>query len=253
MKLFDIHAHLQSKKFSADLMDVLNRAQAAGVEKILNAATEPSDWSNVLDLSRKSPICLSALGIHPWYIPIGAENFLDSLTDNDFHSAAAIGEIGLDKTTELIPIDRQIIVFEKQLSIAKELRIPSIIHCRGAFGELIASAKKVGLGSGAAIHAFNGSEELAKDLIRHGFLLSIGGVITYHDSRKREKMLRTIYPDFFLLETDSPDIPPAEKKGERNEPSYIRYVLASCSAILGVQEEQIAEQAEKNIAKLFSL
>ena len=248
MRAFDVHAHLQSDRFDPDRADVIRRAEEAGVKRILNAATEPSDWDAVRSLGG---INRFALGIHPWYIPADAERFLSSRTDSDVRGCSAVGEIGLDSLTERIPLVRQIAVFENQLSLAGELRLPCVIHCRGAFAELVRSASRIGLGRGAVVHAFNGSRELAEDLMRRGFFLSFGGVLTYRDSRRREEMLRRVYPERFLLETDSPDIPVAEKKGERGEPSDIRSVIRAASEILGEPEEKIAETAWENAQSLF--
>lgn len=248
MRIFDVHAHLQSDRFDADRGDVIRRAEEAGIERILNAATEPSDWNAVRSLGGISRF---ALGIHPWYIPDGAEEFLSTLTDSDFNGCSAIGEIGLDSLTKKTPVERQITVFEEQLSLAGALGLPCVIHCRGAFAELIRCASRVGTAHGAVIHAFNGSPELADDLMRRGFFLSFGGVLTFRDSRRREEMLRRAYPERFLLETDSPDIPVAERNGERGEPADILHVIRAASDMLGEPEERIAEAAWENALRLF--
>ena len=250
MRLYDIHCHLQSTRFAEDIGCILSRAEEAGIAAVLNAATEPSDWLLVRSLEKYS-LCRSALGIHPCYTPANAEQFLAACTDSVFNGITAIGEIGLDSICAPVPLDRQLDIFRRQLSIAKDLKLPAVIHCRGAFAELIQCAKEIGIPYGAAVHAFNGSAELAADLIRHGFDISVGGVLTYRDSRKRAAMLKEIYPDHILFETDAPDIPPAEKKHERNEPSYLRLILAAASEILGVPEEIIAQNAEANTLKLF--
>lgn len=249
--ILDVHCHLQSSRFDGDRAVTIARAEAAGVTSMLNAATQPADWDAVRSIAKSNPCCKTAFGIHPWYIPADAEAFLSSLTPADFAGASAVGEIGLDAHTQRTPLERQISVFVRQLALAQELALPSIIHCRGAFGELMAAAKRTGLTHGAIVHAFNGSEELAKDLIRHGFTISLGGVITYRDSVKREKMIRAVYPDHFLLETDSPDIVPAEKKGERNEPSFIRFITAAAAQILGIDEDTLIEQARQNAVRIL--
>ena len=106
---------------------------------------------------------------------------------------------------------------------------------------------------GGIVHNFNGSAELAEDLIRHGLSFSLGGILTYRDSKKRALMLKKIWPDHFLLETDSPDIPPSEKKGEVNEPANIQYNLRAASEILGVPEEIIAEKTTENAKRIFGV
>ena len=192
-----------------------------------------------------------ALGIHPWYIPDDAEEFLSALSDTDFLGASAIGEIGLDTADEKIPLERQIRVFEAQLALAEAMRLPSVVHCRGAFSELMQCAERIGISRGAVIHAFNGSAELAKDLGRRGFSFSFGGVLTFKDSQKRAAMLRSVYPERFLVETDSPDIPVAGRKGERNEPARIVDIIEAAASILGEPEERVAETAFSNAKRLF--
>ncbi|MGL4368494.1 MAG: TatD family hydrolase, partial [Spirochaetota bacterium] len=144
-------------------------------------------------------------------------------------------------------------IFQRQLFLAHELKLPVVIHCRGAFQELIGCIKESGIPHGGMVHAFNGSAELAQELVRHGLHISLGGVLTYRDSRKRKQMLRSIPENRLLLETDSPDIPPAEKKGMRNEPAFIRYVLTAASELLDLPEEKIAQQCRDNAAELFSV
>jgi TatD DNase family protein len=252
MQIFDAHAHLQSQLFDHDRPAVLQRAHAAGVEYILNAATEPSDWDTVRNLAKEEKSCLAALGIHPWYIPENAEHFLTTLSDSDFLGVSAVGEIGLDAVTAPVPLNLQTAVFEAQLALAGELHLPCIIHCRGASGELIRSAKKTGIPYGAIIHAFNGTEELAAEFIRHGFLLSFGGALTFPDKGKRAKALRQAWPESFLIETDSPDIPAAGRKGERNEPALILDVITAAASLLGETEETVARIAFGNARRLFN-
>ena len=251
MRIFDAHAHLQSQRFDNDRAEVLRRAHDAGVECILNAATEPSDWDAVRTLALDEPSCLAALGIHPWYIPENALSFLATLSDADFRGVSAVGEIGLDAVSAPFALEQQTAVFEAQLALAKELRLPCVTHCRGASGELIRSAKKIGIPYGAVVHAFNGTEELAAELIRHGFTLSFGGALTFPDKGKRAKALRQAWPGSFLIETDSPDIPSAGKRGERNEPAFILDVIASAAALLNESEETIAHTAFDNARRLF--
>jgi TatD DNase family protein len=148
-------------------------------------------------------------------------------------------------------MDIQIRIFRKQLSIAADLGLPSIIHCMGAWSELDSALKAVPVKRGGIIHNFNGSEELARSLSKLGISFSMGGTLTYRDSVKRERMLKSIYPDHFLLETDSPDIPPIEKRGLTNEPAYIRYSLSAASEILSVSEELIAESTSRNADNIF--
>ncbi len=144
--------------------------------------------------------------------------------------------------------------FEDQLSIANELGKPVIVHCRGAFNELVASVKRVGtLKAGGVIHSYSGNVEITKQLIPFGFYFSFGGAITFRNSKKKVEVLKYIYPDYVLLETDSPDIPPVEKNGEINVPENIICVVRAISELIEQPEEEIAMLTTNNAKKLFNL
>lgn len=144
-------------------------------------------------------------------------------------------------------------IFELQLQYAVETNIPVIIHCRGAFNELIESISRIGIpGRGGILHAYSGSLELTEILIKKGLAFSMGGTLTYKNSKKRSDVLKRIYPDHFLLETDSPDIPPVNTL-KPNVPSNILLNLKAAAEILGVAEETIAETTTFNAKKIFGL
>jgi len=251
MQLVDAHCHLQSSVFQSSIDEVIARAQKAGIIALINCATSRHDWESCRKLKKIFPECHFALGIHPWYIEHGDEQFLSSLVDSEFEGAVAIGEAGLDKKFTGTDLAVQIQIFRIQLGIARDKDLPVNLHCIGAFSELIAELKKIPSSRGGIIHNFNGSSELAADIMRHGLSFSLGGILTYRDSARRAKLLKRIWPDHFLLETDSPDIPPTEKKGEINEPSHILYNLRAASEILGVAEEIIAERTTENAKRIF--
>jgi TatD DNase family protein len=253
MRIADVHCHLQSECFRQDLDQVIHDAAQAGVAVIINASTAPSDWQSCRDISAQYKQCRHAMGIHPWYIPEDGEQYLESISDSEFNGAIAVGEIGLDKKFSSIDFEKQKRVFIKQLDIARSLNLPAVIHCIGAWGELIECLGKISLPRGGIIHNFNGSPELAASLMRKGLSFSLGGTLTYRDSQKRAAMLRSIYPDHLMLETDSPDIPPAEKPKIRNEPAFIRYPLAAAAEILGISEEAVAEITTRNAERMFNL
>jgi TatD DNase family protein len=230
--------------------DVVARAKLAGVSHLLNAATEPGDWSACRDLSSRYDICMYALGIHPWYIPSDAVGYLNRLTSADFKGAHAIGEIGLDKRNGT-DFDVQIQVFRKQIELAHELDLPVVMHCVSAFQEISGELKRCPVRRGAVIHNFNGSAELAADLSKRNIYFSMGGTLTYRDIGKRGLMLRSVYPGRLLLETDSPDIPPFEKKGSVNEPANILYNARAAARIADVPVEEMAERTLEIFRRLF--
>jgi TatD DNase family protein len=207
-----------------------------------------------LELSARFPEVECALGIHPWYIKPEYEPDLARLVFQAQRGAAAIGEIGLDRRVAEPPIEVQRRFFDSQLIIAKQLNLPVVIHCRAAFNELLDSLRRIGAPqTGGVVHNFSGSLELARDLERFGLVFSFGGVLTYRNSGKKKELIREIYPDAFVLETDSPDIPPREAPGRPNRPANIVYNLRAAAELLGESEEHVAQATTEVAARVFKL
>ncbi len=252
MQLVDVHCHLESDEFT-DLDAVIHDAQQAGVVKMLTSSIIPEQWPLSRELAQRFPSVEFACGIHPWYIQPAFETALDGLADA-CAGAVAVGEIGLDAKTENVPMAVQRRFFERQLEIAKEIHLPVIVHCRGAFDELIHSVRRVGLcPRGGVMHNFSGSAQLAQQLAAYGFSFSLGGTLTYRNSRKKIDLLRAIYPKWFLLETDSPDIPPVEARQRPNVPANIVYNLRAAAEALGESEESISKHTTENAVEVFQL
>lgn len=254
MRLVDAHCHLESGEFRDNLADIIGGAREAGVVKLITCSITPAEWDLSRSIAERFPEVEFALGVHPWYIRPEDGDLVPGLAEARLRGAVAIGEIGLDKKTMPAGLELQKTIFEAQLLIAREIDLPVIVHCRGAFEELLHFCKKTGLPrSGGIIHSFSGSAEIAEEFIRYGFSFSLGGTLTYRNSRKRQALLKAIYPDHLLLETDSPDIPPVEARGRANVPSNIRYNLRAASEMLGVGEEEIAENTTRNAMRIFNL
>ncbi|MBN1496946.1 MAG: TatD family hydrolase [Spirochaetes bacterium] len=254
MRLVDAHCHLESEHFSSDLDCIIGRARDAGIVKLITAAITPEQWERSRSLAERFSEVEYAMGIHPWYIDESYRADISSLSDAGVRGAVAIGEIGLDRKSEVVEFELQREFFERQLAIAREINLPVVIHCRGAFNELIVSLKRVGAPEpGGIIHSFSGSPELADELIRFGLSFSMGGTLTFRNSKKRAAVLARIYPGHFLLETDSPDIPPVQKHGEVNYPHYIRYNLDAAAEITGDSIDAVAENTTRNAARIFGL
>jgi TatD DNase family protein len=254
MKIVDVHCHLESKHFRGTLDSVIAEARRAGIIRLITASIEPGQWDLSCSIAARYSEVECALGVHPWYI---RESYLDNLprlSDARAMGAVAIGEIGLDSKTEVVDPGLQGVFFEKQLAIAREAGLPVIMHCRGAFNELIKFIRKDGpLEAGGVIHSYSGSPELTEELMALGLSFSMGGTLTYRNSAKRTAVLKMIYPERFLLETDSPDIPPVQKRGEVNRPGNILYNIEAASQIIGESIERIAECTTRNAVELFSL
>ncbi len=254
MKLVDAHCHLESSHFVNDLDRVIDDARCAGIVKLLTSSITPDQWELSRSIAGRYGEVEFAIGIHPWYIQERFRDDIRGLYEATGLGAAAIGEIGLDRKNEVVPFSLQIEFFEAQLAAAKETDLPVIIHCRGAFNELIGSLRRIGAPrAGGIIHSFSGSPELAGELMRLGLSFSMGGTLTYRNSKKRADVMKRIYPGHFLLETDSPDIPPVQKHGEINRPHYILYNLEAAAEITGDSIEKVAENTTANAVRIFNL
>jgi TatD DNase family protein len=254
MKLVDVHCHLESEHFRDDLDLVIEEAREAGIAAMITASITPDQWELSCALASRYPEVECALGVHPWYIREEHRDDLPRLRHARQMGAIAIGEIGLDRKTEAVNFELQLQFFEDQLSIAREAGLPVVMHCRGSFNELIRSIRRVGgLPAGGMIHSFSGSPELTEELMKLGLSFSMGGTLTYRNSARRAAVLKKIYPGRFLLETDSPDIPPVQKHGEINRPRNIMYNLEAAAEIIGDTTESIARSTTRNAVELFGL
>lgn len=254
MRLIDAHCHLESDAFAGRLDEIVADARRAGVVRLITASIVPEQWPISADIAHRYPEVECAWGVHPWYIRDEQEAALMGLGEARSQGVCAIGEIGLDRKTEVVSMDLQTRFFEKQLRIAKDLDLPVVIHCRGAFDLLLKYVRKIGIASsGGIVHNYSGSAELAHQLSAHGLSFSLGGVLTYRNSRKKREVLQAIYPDRFLLETDSPDIPPVDAPERPNVPANIPHNLRAAAELLGEPEERIAEATTENATRVFCI
>lgn len=253
MKLVDAHCHLEADDFSDILDGVISDAGKAGIVKLITSSVSYSEWTKSESLHKKFSQVEFSIGVHPWYVSESDRDIKNRLDRASGLGAVAIGEIGLDRKISGPSFELQVEIFELQLQYAVETDIPVVIHCRGAFNELIESINRIGVPrKGGILHAYSGSPELTEVLIRKGLSFSMGGSLTYRNSKKRENVLKRIFPDYFLLETDSPDIPPVNTE-KPNVPSNILLNLKAASDILGIPEEKIADTTTINAEKIFGL
>lgn len=251
MELIDVHCHLESPEFSSTLDRIISEAADAGIIKLITSSITIDQWETSRKISEKYKEAEFTVGVHPWYVKESDLSVYSRLQEGIDSGAIGIGEIGLDRKVETPDFELQREVFREQMKFAAEKNIPVVIHCRGAFNELIASLKETGVPQrGGIIHAFSGSREIAEELMEMGLSFSMGGTLTYRNSRKRNEVVKKIFPRHFLLETDSPDIPPAGTE-KPNVPSNILLNLEAAAEILGISMEEIAEITTENAKRIF--
>ncbi len=254
MKIIDAHCHLDRQELYSDLDRVIAEARETGVAFMVTAAVEPDRWIFTRDLARGLDCVAFTIGMHPWIAAPLTGNETDTLAGAREFGAVAIGEIGLDRMIRTPSLEAQIPVFEQQLAIARDAGLPVVLHVRRAYGEMYRSLKRVGVPqAGGYIHNFTGSAETARDFLRFGLSFSMGGVLTYGRTAKRDAVVRLLYPGRLLLETDAPDILPRPFRGVPNRPAYIVQALAAAAEILGVDKETVAENTAKNAARILGL
>ena len=263
MRLFDSHCHVQDERLLEHAPAVLSRARQTGVERLLCCGCEEKDWPDVAALAHAGEMIVPAFGLHPWYVPDrtaawrdAVESFLKS------HPGAGVGEIGLDHALKQRNDDEQGDVFLSQLRLARDMGRPVSIHCRQAWGQLLAyEAELRALPRGFVIHSYSGGKDLIPPLARAGACFSFSGTVTWSRNVKAHASCREVPAERLLIETDAPDLmptipgqePPAGEAREKpaNEPANLLYVLRKVAELRGEPDEAIAALTWENAVRLF--
>ncbi len=253
--IVDTHCHLYLDEFKADIKEVMERAEAEGVNKFYLPGIDSAEIENIFLLEEKFPgKCIAMMGLHPCSVK---ENYLkemaiveDWLAKRKF---AAVGEIGLDFYWDKSFAAQQYEAFRMQIELSLQYKLPIVIHTRNAMQETIEVVKAYrSKGIKGIFHCFGGTVENAKEIIDAGFYLGIGGVLTYKKSGLAE-VLEKIDLEHLVLETDAPYLTPVPFRGKRNESSYLKYVVEKLSLIKNVPVEEIASVTTANAEKIFGL
>lgn len=253
MELIDTHCHLYDDPLGRDPDAVLARARAAGVTRVIVPAWNRESWAATAALAGRDGV-LPALGLHPWaaHEPLDTVRLRDEL---QACGAVAVGEIGLDALVEDADLPQQIRVLTAQLRLALELGLPVLLHCRGAFEDLIRVLREHGFGAGpdgprGVVHAFARGPELAARFLALGLHLAFGGAVTRPGSRARRSAVTTPSARL-LLETDAPAIGLHDVEPAQVEPRHVREVAAALADLRGEPPERIAEVTTANARALF--
>jgi TatD DNase family protein len=251
VKLVDTHCHLDDAEFDGDRDAAVARAEAAGVAWQVVPAVDAAGWPKLREVCAGSRGLLPAYGLHPMLLARHRPAHLDGLRDwIERERPAAVGECGLDYFVEGLDRDGQSEYFEGQLRLAREFDLPVVVHARRAVDAVIAALRRIG-GLRGVVHSFSGSEEQASQLWKLGFLLGLGGPVTYERAKRLRRLAATMPMEHLLLETDAPDQPDAAIRGQRNEPARVAVVLDCIAALRDESPEAVAAATTANAARLF--
>lgn len=253
--LFDSHAHYDDNKFDQDRQDVIEKVRQSGVAFIVNAASNIPSSIDSIALSQEYEFIYAAVGVHPQDVEGMNDNVISMLADFAREpKVVAIGEIGLDYHYDDVPKPLQKHWFARQILLARELKLPIIIHDRESHEDILKIVKKEKAKEvGGVFHCFSGSAEMAREVLDNNFYISIGGVATFKNAKKIVDVIRAIPSDRLLIETDSPYLAPEPFRGTRNDSSYIRYTAMKVAEIREDSFENIARITCENAKRLFNI
>ncbi len=256
MQLIDTHTHLDFEMFDDDRAQVIARARNAGVERIVVLGVHAANWQRVWQLACDEPSVHAALGLHPVFLEEHQDAHVQQLRDwlerlRGEPKLCAVGEIGLDYYIDNPDIERQQRLLEAQLALAADFSLPVLLHVRRAHAPMIATLKRYKLERSGVIHAFSGSREEAREYLRLGFRLGLGGAGTWPQAQRMHRVLRQLPLEAIVLETDAPDIPPAGHAGERNSPELLPEICRRLADLKGIDAHALAAASYRNSCELF--
>ena len=255
MNYVDTHAHIDGAEFDADRDEVVARARAAGVSKVLVPAIDLASVGSVLRTCDRYPgFAYPMAGLHPEEVRADFRAVLATMRSRIDGRFVAIGEVGIDYYWSREFEKEQLEAFEEQVRWAVELRKPLMIHCRKGQNEMVAVLRRYrGELPGGVFHCFTGNEREAEELLAFdNFALGIGGVLTFKKSHLPE-VLPHIPLQRIVLETDSPYMAPVPMRGKRNESAFVSYVLARVADCYGVSQETVAEATNATVERIFGI
>jgi TatD DNase family protein len=256
MLLIDTHTHLDFPDFDADRAEVLTDSQALGVKKMVVLGVHRENWQRVWDLAQAEPSVYAALGLHPVFLEQHRAEHLRELQAwlqrlHGHPKLCAVGEIGLDYYLKSLDRDAQQHLLEGQLHLAAEFELPVLLHVRRSHAATIATLKRFRLPRRGIIHAFAGSYEEAREYLKLGYKLGLGGAPTWPQAYRLRKVVPRLPLESIVLETDAPDIAPAMYPHQRNSPQHLPDICSALAELLTVSAQELAAASSRNASELF--
>lgn len=253
--IFESHAHYDDKAFDEDRKELLNSFKENGIGYVVNIGSTIENSKETIELAKKNDFIYGSIGVHP--------SETKNLTDDDMRilvdmskeqKVIAIGEIGLDYYWDSPNRDVQKKWFEHQLHLAKDVRLPVVIHSRDAARDTYEMIKEANLDEyRGVIHCFSYPKEVAKQYIDMGYYIGVGGIVTFKNGRKLKEVVQYIPLENILLETDAPYLAPEPNRGRRNTSLNLKYIVAEIAKIKNIEYDKVVEITRKNALKLFQM
>ncbi len=248
----DVHAHLDDKAFDDDREQVLRCVEKAEII-VVNAGSNMNSSRLSVKLAHEYDFVFACVGIHPHEAQKVEKNYIDELEKLAAHpEVVGIGEIGLDYYYNHSDRETQKKVFAEQLTLAKKLDLPVVIHNRDAHQDTLDILKKIRPAKGL-MHCYSGSLEMAREFMKMGFCFSFGGVITFKNAKRPKEVASKLPIDRILLETDSPYLSPKPYRGKRNDPTRIPIIAHKLAGLRQMDIEVLKDRTYSNFRKLFDL
>lgn len=249
--LIDTHAHIDMLE---DIDSAVKNATENGVKKIILPCAYPKDIQKVFDLTQKCENVYGLLGVHPSEVKDWSDYLIPLIKELAQNGKiVGIGEIGLDYYWDKSFNDLQKEVFIKQIKLANELNLPISIHDREAHKDTFDIVSEYNKNSTIVMHCFSGSVEFAKECIKKGWYLALGGVVTFKNAVKTKDVAEEISLEHLMLETDSPYLTPVPYRGQENQPAYVRFVAEEIAKIKDISVEEVIEATTKNAERVFGV
>ena len=251
--MIDTHSHINIIE-SLTLDEILLNAKNNGVDKIILPSAYPADIDIVYELVQKYENVYGLLGVHPSEAKDWNDGIIDKIKKMSKNKKiVGIGEIGLDYYWDKSFVDLQQDIFIKQIKLANELSLPVSIHDREAHKDTFEILKKYNHGSAIVMHCFSGSVEFARECIKEGFYIALGGVVTFKNAVKMKEVAKYIPLERLLLETDAPYLTPVPFRGKENQPAYVKFAAEEIAKIRKTTFEEIDIATTQNAERIFKL
>jgi TatD DNase family protein len=253
--IFDTHSHYDDKAFDSDCDEILGGLLAKGIGKVVDVGADMPSSKMALELAKQYEFVYAALGVHPSEVEGLTEDDMAWISSHAAHEkVAAIGEIGLDYHWPEPKPALQKQWFRRQIELAKEVKLPIIVHSRDAAEptmQIIQETKAYECGG--VIHCYSYSPEMAEEYVKMGFFIGMGGVLTFKNAKKLVRCAERIPLSSIVLETDCPYMAPEPNRGKRNDSSQLIYVAQKLAEIKGITEEEVKQATTENAHRLYRL